>query len=172
MYNTPFSSQSQLYEFFNSLLQDLECLRIGLVQAPDTAYKPLGDFAMWDRDVSFSNTQTSYILDAAEGLPIIENYTGWRLARYNPLVRGEDYVTGITVYCNHLCVNGIVTHGKSNILTGSRIGCPIHLPLRHGEHVVSIWVYRPADLTIPSMKSPTLLVSLHSSQIIIKRQEV
>src|SRR6266536_2476116 len=149
MYNTPFSSQ--LSEFSNSSSQDLKCLRIDLVQAPDIIYKPPEDLVMWDRNASFSDTQTDYILEDAESLPIIENYAGWRLARYNPLVRGEDYVTGITVYCNFLSVQGIVTHGTPNILTGSRIGCPIHLPLRYGEHIVSIWVYRPADLTIPSM---------------------
>jgi hypothetical protein len=114
---------------------------------------------MWKPDITFSDSQDNYLLRNTEKEPRIPNYPGWRLATYNPFVYNEQYVSGITVYCNQHGFTGIITHGKSHNLTGTRNGCPVHLPLRAGEQILSIWVHRPISIEQKNDREPSLLVS-------------
>jgi hypothetical protein len=71
------------------------------------------------------------------------NFNNWRLARYNKLVDDSgEYVNGITVYCYGASVSGVVAHGASTKMIGSRgpLSCAIHLPLLEEERLTSIWI--------------------------------
>lgn len=53
---------------------------------------------------------------------LVLHYPGWRACQYLPLYEGGIYATGLTVYCNVMAIHGIVVHGKSDHMAGTRYG--------------------------------------------------
>lgn len=147
-----------------NILQDLKYLRVELSEKET---RPMAmPRVMWDKDLHFLTTQSHHILDSANTNPQIQNFPGWRLCRYLSFVDDEGYISGLTVYCDHHRITGMISHGNSIRMMGHRQGCPIHFPLRHQERIVSAWLRTPGD-TICIMLEPTLLVSLFSSLLLL-----
>lgn len=65
----------------------------------------------------------------------------WRFLRYLPLLSGNEYVKGLTVYISGNNTVGLEAHfNESSQLSGHRKGCPIHFPLYPNERIAHVWL--------------------------------
>jgi hypothetical protein len=100
-----------------------------------------------------------FLLEHSNGGPTLRNYPDWRLFNYLPFFDRKGYIKSLTVYCEKHSLAGIVAHGESSTLVGSRKGLPIHLTLHQNERIISVWIRVPHEPDFGRMEAdPTFLV--------------
>ncbi|RDL41647.1 uncharacterized protein BP5553_01626 [Venustampulla echinocandica] len=81
-----------------------------------------------------------------------------RFYRYLPLLQGNEYVSGLTIYLTGNGILGLEAHfTKTSHLSGCRKGCAIHFSLHPRERIVYAWL-RTLDLPSPALAIPTLRI--------------
>ncbi|KAH8817091.1 hypothetical protein F5884DRAFT_243327 [Xylogone sp. PMI_703] len=137
------------------LQDDLKYLRVDFID--EEVIPARSSQVLWDQDFPFAATESHHMLETVN-IHQIRNYPDWKLCRYLPFLDGGEYISGLTMYSTRHSITGIMTHGKSDRLIGSRQGCPIHFHLNLNEHIQSVWLRMPID-HCNTERDPTILIT-------------
>lgn len=115
---------------------------------PDSLAVPLRRF-MWDEppEPQAMVLEKNFHDHQPGSSQVIQGFPGWRLMRHLPLRQKDQYVCGLTVYCNGSGICGMESHFSFNIrnkskgkMLGYRLGCAITMCLGAGEAFTEIWL--------------------------------
>lgn len=123
-----------------------------------------------DKDIAFTAGDHHRILDTwispdVRNYP--RNYPMWRMCNYLPFFDGKGYISSLTMFCDGHTITGMETYGLSLRSIG---GCgnrpiPMHLFLRPGERITSIWL-RMCNSLSNSWLKPNIMVGHHCAYIL------